>query len=365
MVTLNELETAFKTKATDIIAYPLPPSSRTLAQQIAALANGDGGYLVFGAEITEVPHPQLQLTGITDDYRVMALLHKSQDMLSATLELEKNHILTGRKQLFAIKVDHSSKVVLFEGKIFKRIDHQLKEINPNVFEFRIDGYQRVKNLNQLLVDGQAMAFNSKSVFIAHYQGILKIIDNLQHVLFPESAAKPTAINEGKLLSRILFCSAIDNFETYLSEVLYEICLARPESMKSSQTITLEQVLKCGDIEEIIRMVAREKIQKLQKGSVKGFIKDNQQIYSLGVIDAIRQDDIEAALQIRHLFTHRNGIVDEKFLHSYQGSKQIGDELQLSIDEMLDIFTKLIDTVTVIDNSAIVKYKLTPIMTTAL
>lgn len=112
---------------------------------------------------------------------------------------------------------------------------------------------------------------------------------------------------------------MDNFETYLSDILYEIYLAKPEPLKSNQeVITIKEVLNCSSIEDFIQYWTKQKIGKLRKGSVVGFIKENKQIRDLEVINKMEQEKIECLLQIRHLYSYRNGIVDKKFLRFFTG-----------------------------------------------
>jgi hypothetical protein len=159
------------------------------------------------------------------------------------------------------------------------------------------------------------------------------------------------------LSRILFSSFVDNFETYLSDLLYEIFLANPSTLKSSQTITVEEVLNCSDIQDFVRYWSKQKLSKLQKGSVKGFIKDNKQISELNVIDNTQQNEIEKILQIRHLYSHRNGVVDEKFLQFFTGLFVLNAEHQMPISEICDKLYYLVEIVDKIDKKAIIKYRL--------
>ena len=100
-----------------------------------------------------------------------------------------------------------------------------------------------------------------------------------------------------------YSSFADNFETYLSDLLYEIFLAQPETLKSQQQVTIKEVLDCSDLQEFVNYWANKQIGKLQKGSVKGFIEDNQQIKKLDAIDKPTQHEIEKILQIRHLYSH--------------------------------------------------------------
>jgi hypothetical protein len=107
----------------------------------------------------------------------------------------------------------------------------------------------------------------------------------------------------------------------------------------------------------VKYWAKQKLGKLQKGSVKGFIKDNRQISDLGVLGEPEQNEIEKILQIRHLYSHRNGTVDEKFLQYFTGKFSLNSEHQMSICEICDKLCYLVEIADKIDLAATAKYKL--------
>ncbi|MFA6094314.1 MAG: hypothetical protein WC757_00260 [Candidatus Paceibacterota bacterium] len=145
--------------------------------------------------------------------------------------------------------------------------------------------------------------------------------------------------------------------TYLSDLLYEIFLAKPETLKSNQQVSIKEVLDCSDLQEFVNYWANKQIGKLQKGSVKGFIQDNRQINELNVITQQVQEKIEKILQIRHLYSHRNGIVDEKFLQYFTEQFDLNSEHQMSLSEICDELAYLVNIADQIDSSATSKYKL--------
>ena len=51
--------------------------------------------------------------------------------------------------------------------------------------------------------------------------------------------------------RILFSSCADNFETFLSDLLYEIYLANPNTLKSNQQVTIKEIIDCPDMQEFV------------------------------------------------------------------------------------------------------------------
>jgi len=328
----------------------LPPS-KSIAKLISSFANTDGGYIILGVSDNK------EINGLSEDFRANSITHKAIDLLSPKPSVHYQYVMYNGKKLYAIKVDKSEVPVLLEGNILIRIGDKTQLESPQQIQFNLNGYERISEINNLVVDYSLNGTNSKLHLIEHYQSVLKLIDDLGAVLYPNSVEIPTNNQEGKILTRILFSSYVDSFEAYLSDLLYEIYLANPESLKSQQKVTIEEVLNCSDMQEFVEYWSKQKINKLQKGSVKGFIKDNKQIKDLEIIEESEQTEIERILQIRHLYAHRNGIVDEKFLQYFTGEFTINEEHQISIKEFCDKLVYLIEIIEKIDNSSKDKYNL--------
>lgn len=332
----------------------LPPS-KNIAQLISSFANASGGYIVLG--VLDKQTGNVEVNGLSEDFHANAITHKALDLLTPQPQVYYQYVLFKGKKLYAIKVDKSDAAVSVDGKIYKRVGDKVTLLNPTEIQFKPNGYSRIQIINQQLESTKQNSTNSNIKLIEHYQSILKIIDDLGSILYPEDVTITTSIQEGKILSRILFSSFVDNFETYLSELLYEIFLANPATLKSNQQVTIEEVLNCSDLQEFVKYWAKQKIGKLQKGSVKGFIKDNKQISELCIIDEVKQNEIEKILQIRHLYSHRNGIVDEKFLQYFAGQFMLNSEHQMSMSEICDNLCYLSDIANLIDRAASTKYSL--------
>lgn len=342
-------------KSSKLEYQPVLPPSKNIAQLISSFANADGGYILLG--VSENPGGNIEINGLSGDFHANAITHKALDLLSPQPQVYYQYIVYNDKKLYVIKVEKSDSLIAIENRIYKRVDGMVKLLNPPDIQFKLKGYSRIKSINQQLEGYKQSATSSKLKLIEHYQSILKIIDDIGQILYPIDANIPTSIQEGKILSRILFSSFVDNFETYLSELLYEIFLAIPETLKTKEEVTIEEVLKCSDLQEFVEYVAKKKIGKLQKGSVKGFIKENQQIKDLRVLDEHKQNEIEKILQIRHLYSHRNGTVDEKFLKYFAGQFTINSEHQMSISEICEKLCYLAEIIDKIDLAAINRYNL--------
>lgn len=341
----------------DVLEYKtvLPPS-KSIAQIICSFANTNGGMLILG--VSEIGG--LKVSGLSEDFRATSITHKAIDLLSPKPVVDYGYVEYDGKKIFAINVDKSEKIVSVEGKIYLRENEKTILSNPTINTFQQGGYNRILNISNSLELLKFSTTDSKLKLLEHYQSVLKLIDNLKVLLYPDIPSQATTIKEGKVLARIIFSSVVDNFETYLSDILFEIYLAKPETLKSEQMVKVEDVLNCSDIQEFITFWAKQKIGKLQKGSVKGFIAENKQIRELNVIDDTTQNEIERILQIRHLYSHRNGVIDDKFIKYFPVGYSSGLEHQMSVDEILDKIEYLSNIINEIDTASVVKYHLSTI-----
>ncbi|PIF45320.1 putative DNA-binding protein [Chryseobacterium sp. 52] len=343
------------TPESEILEYKavLPPA-RSLAQMIASFANSNGGTIVLGVHSA---NGEIKITGLSEDFHANSVTHKALDLLLPKPDIKYEYISYKGKRLYVIQTKKLASPVTLENKIYTRKGSQIVLTNPEIKQNKLNRLPLISKINTDIINFRSSSTGAKSKFLDHYSGILNIIDDLGNILYPDSYDVPTTNQEGKILIRILLSSCADNFEIYLTDLLYEIYLANPATLKSNQQVTIKEVLDCSDMQEFVLFWAKKKLAKLQRGSVKGFIADNVQIKDLNVLDNTQQDNIEKILQIRHLYAHRNGIVDEKFLQFYPGQHHINEEHQLSIVDMLGHFSYLLNIVDTIDKSSILKYQL--------
>jgi hypothetical protein len=329
----------------------LPPS-RVIAKIIASFANTEGGYLILGVLDNGTPK------GLSGDFFATETVHKAIDLLTPRPIVNYEYVNLNAKRLFVIKTEKSDNKILFENNIYVRVGEQTQLLAASsVQEFTSQKYPKISQLFNELTSQSENSTESKKKYFDHIKSILKIIDDLGNILYPDDVNAVTTNQEGKILSRILYSSFTDNFETYLSDLLFEIFLAKPETLKSKQEVTIEEVLNCSDMQDFVHYWAKQKIGKLQKGSVKGFVEDTKQIKDLNVLEAVEIKEIDKLLQIRHLFSHRNGIVDEKFLNFFPNIASLNSEFNMAISDIVVKLEYLIEIANRIDTASIQKYNL--------
>lgn len=328
----------------------LPPAA-TVAQLIGSFANTKGGTVVLG--VVEIGNKVL-INGLSDEFRAVQITRKAIDLLSPPPTVTYDYVVYQGKRIFVIDVKKSDTPVSLGGKIYARTAARTTLQQPlPVKAIRNAGIAR---LSKALEENRKSCTAARAKLLDHYESVLRILDDLGTLLYPKASNLPTDRPEGKMLMRILFSSCADTFETFMSDLLYEIYLAKPQTLKSDAPVTVKEVLDCSDMQEFISRYAKDKLKKLQRGSVKGFISDNKAIKSLNVFDATRQEEIEKILQIRHLYTHQNGIIDEKFRKSFPANK-LNDEYQMTLDEFLHRFEYLAQAIEAVDEAARKDFKL--------
>lgn len=328
----------------------LPPAA-TVAQLIGAFANTKGGAIVLGV-VNE--GKKILINGLSDEFRAVQITRKAIELLSPTPAVKYDYIDHQGKRLFVIEVHKSAEPVLLGGKSYVR-DGFRTTLTKAAPEKSIKNPD-IASLSATFKTSRKACTAARAKLLDHYESVLLILDDLGNLLYPKGSSVPTDNPEGKMLMRILFSSCADNFEIFMSDLLYEIYLAKPETLKSNATVTVKDVLDCSDMQEFISRYAKEKLKKLQRGSVKGFISDNKQIKSLGVFDAARQAEIEKILQIRHLYAHQNGLVDDRF-REYFPAANLNDEYRMTLVEFLTRLEYLAQAIDAVDEAARNDYRL--------
>jgi hypothetical protein len=322
----------------------LPPAA-TIAQLVCAFANTKGGAIVLGVFDDG---KQITINGLSDEFRAVQITRKAIDLLSPTPAVSYDYVVHDGKRLFVIEVPQSGNEVSLGGKVYVRTgDRTTPKLAAPVKPLTEPG---IEKLRKALADDRKACTAARAKLLDHYESVLRILDDLRQLLYLKGSSVPTNNAEGKMLMRILFASCADTFETFMSDLLYEIYLAKPDTLKSDAPVKVKDVLDRADMEEFITWYAKEKLKKLQRGSVKGFIAENPTIKSLNAFDDTRVGEIEKILQIRHLYTHQNGIVDDKF-RQYFPTTKVNDEYPMTLDEFLKSFEYLAEAVEAVDEAA--------------
>ncbi len=138
------------------------------------------------------------------------------------------------------------------------------------------------------------------------------------------------------VNEMVFVKIVDNFTTYLSELLRDVLRIKPELLKSSETISYEFALSFHTIEELRETIVDRKVNDL---TYLGFPKLLSWMSSkLGLAELQNcpsASTVSHAIELRNCIVHNRGKASPKLIQSFgsQITQAIGSQIEISIDDL--------------------------------
>lgn len=158
---------------------------------------------------------------------------------------------------------------------------------------------------------------------------------------------------------IVLCRLVDNFNTFLSEIVREALASRPEMLKSQESIRIDYLMSFESREDLIEDLVDRKVADLSYG---GFNSLNQWIEDrMGIrleFEESFQSDIVELLETRNAIVHNRGCVGAKYLRLVNNSRfQLGAVRRLVVDDVLNALGALNEFASVVDSMVAEKFGL--------
>ncbi|HTC20242.1 MAG TPA: hypothetical protein VK859_05295 [bacterium] len=173
----------------------------------------------------------------------------------------------------------------------------------------------------------------------------------------KSAAQGLSENRQFLLEVVLV-RQVENFLNYLSSLLNEIFIQRPETLKSSEKIELSAVLNHNSIEDFVKTCAEKKVEALSYASFKELRNYFEERFSLTLVTEQEFPILNEAIEIRNISVHERCIINNRFISktgcdpALKGKKKVlGIEY---LEKIIDLITSLVIE---IDKEALSELKL--------
>lgn len=168
--------------------------------------------------------------------------------------------------------------------------------------------------------------------------------NRDHLLARERIMKESQFVERQArrlampILEMIFSRAVENFLTFTSELMAAIYTTRPTTLRTSETITVEEVLSHGAMDDLIQFLTERKVERL---SYKGMQDLRSYLNERLNFDLFPDPDcLSRAVRIvetRNLITHNRGVVNRTFL------RKTGDtSLKIGIPVPFDPVQVLVD-----------------------
>lgn len=158
---------------------------------------------------------------------------------------------------------------------------------------------------------------------------------------------------------MILCRGVDNFLTYISQLLSLIFITKPETLRSSDKVRIDYVLQHPNMEELIKDLVERRVNDL---SYQGMHKLNkhlaEQIGLQLIPDGPKLNKIVRLIECRNIIVHNRGIVNKLFLSRVLNSKEkLGDRLNLNSPNFFKDQIFLAEQVEIIDSMAAKKFSL--------
>lgn len=116
------------------------------------------------------------------------------------------------------------------------------------------------------------------------------------------------------LVRILGLShLVTIFEGYLTDIIQEILLAHPDTLKSGKQLTAEEVLILGGRKQIVRYLAEKEVEELQRSPFQKVVKYFDDKFNINLnASVVSPEQITEILATRNIHIHNKGVVNRRF-----------------------------------------------------
>ncbi|WP_406367241.1 hypothetical protein [Streptomyces sp. NBC_01546] len=160
-----------------------------------------------------------------------------------------------------------------------------------------------------------------------------------------------------VMREVAVTRTVDNFLSYVADILTEIMIARPEVLKSQEQVSMKEVLEHDSLEEFTRWAAERHVGQL---SFKGLAEISEYISKrLGLALHVSPSDqalLVKSVAIRNLVVHRRSVVDLRFIRSFGDRCLVaGDKFDIPADVLPDAIGCTLKAVAAFDAQAATKF----------
>ncbi len=164
-------------------------------------------------------------------------------------------------------------------------------------------------------------------------------------------------------SEIMVIRMVDNYLAFLSDILQACMLRKPELLSSDEQVRTADIVKFSNRRDLVNFLVDRKINRLSYGGLRGIEKFL--VGRLGIplsVDPTQRTQISVAIELRNIYTHNRGVVNELFLGRLSGQifdyKFIeGQRFHAGFDEIVMISSSLFTNVVRLDIEVAKKFGL--------
>lgn len=162
-------------------------------------------------------------------------------------------------------------------------------------------------------------------------------------------------------SELMIIRSVDNFMSFLSEMLQACMSKKPELLRSKEQIKTEDVLRFTNRRELLDFLVNRKLNELSYGGLRGIEEFLDQRLNVALVDNDEERTrLSIAIELRNIYTHNRGVVNELFLsrlgdceHDYKFVQ--GKRFHSDFDQIVGFANNLFDIAIRLDGHALAKF----------
>lgn len=162
------------------------------------------------------------------------------------------------------------------------------------------------------------------------------------------------------VQEMVLCRLVDNFTSYLSEVIRECLRARPEILKSKETLTVESLLQFGSLEELQNWLVDRKVDELAYagfGNLSEWLEKRLGVADFNAIPA--RSMLVETLELRNCIVHNRSRASAKYVRAVSERSELtpGSPIKVDVDSLFLTARATADCVQFLDGKLSAKFGL--------
>lgn len=166
----------------------------------------------------------------------------------------------------------------------------------------------------------------------------------------------------QLILQTMVSRGVDNFLTYLSQLLSLLFRTKPETLRSNEQTRLDFVLQYSTMNDLVDALAEKRVTDLSYAGMRQLSDYLREKLGLELFtDEAALERAIFLIEVRNLIAHNRAIVNNIFLSKIRSRKEsigkLGEPLTLEVDNVFDGVMFLANMVAEIDMRAAAKFGL--------
>lgn len=161
------------------------------------------------------------------------------------------------------------------------------------------------------------------------------------------------------LRQLILISSITALEVYLTDVIIEIFKRDITPFKIDEPITFQKnyLLSLGSVEKLQNDIIKKDFRNLTSGGLNQIEKYYRKLFNLDLKSLeLSFHEIEEIHIRRHLFVHRNGVVDTEYINKYpEFGYKVSQQIKIEHDYLINSLDKITEFSSLINKVLLRKF----------